>query len=481
MRTGSTRILFPLFLSLLAMGGVARGQEGWSEPEVLAEGAGTFMESSQIRDGLTFPTAMAQDGDRLVFVGPTAEGLWYRPAGDPAEVLPVEVFSPDDLGPWGWEAGEDEEGNLALGYAFLTPTGVSLHARRKLPGGGFSDEEPLHDFPTAGPAIMGSPSMALAPDGTWHVTYRTTEYVNFPDPKATVRLYYFTPGSEPKLVLEQVEEFDISQTALNPRYQGESIAVASTGEVYVAYGNRTDANDRGTGFVRVLRRNAGTGEFEETQAIDADGAPVLRFDDNDGAHLLLNSSLKTAPATPTPGPNETQIESTDHTQVFYVNAAAPDAPVLLAEGEELTLSEPGTFFLGFTGIVGTAERARESVRAAASTCVADGALSPCGRGGGVRGKQEPKADAPGALVEAASASQPSPLAVAEDKELDALLQKCLEELPDHYRMTFVLRTFEDLSYEEIAEAMGCPAGTVKSRLNAARRMLRERLKELAVL
>lgn len=350
MRTGSTRILFPLFLSLLAMGGVARGQEGWSEPEVLAEGAGTFMESSQIRDGLTFPTAMAQDGDRLVFVGPTAEGLWYRPAGDPAEVLPVEVFSPDDLGPWGWEAGEDEEGNLALGYAFLTPTGVSLHARRKLPGGGFSDEEPLHDFPTAGPAIMGSPSMALAPDGTWHVTYRTTEYVNFPDPKATVRLYYFTPGSEPKLVLEQVEEFDISQTALNPRYQGESIAVASTGEVYVAYGNRTDANDRGTGFVRVLRRNAGTGEFEETQAIDADGAPVLRFDDNDGAHLLLNSSLKTAPATPTPGPNETQIESTDHTQVFYVNAAAPDAPVLLAEGEELTLSEPGTFFLGFTGI-----------------------------------------------------------------------------------------------------------------------------------
>jgi RNA polymerase sigma-70 factor (ECF subfamily) len=92
-----------------------------------------------------------------------------------------------------------------------------------------------------------------------------------------------------------------------------------------------------------------------------------------------------------------------------------------------------------------------------------------------------EADAPGALVEAASASQPSPLAVAEDKELDALLQKCLEELPDHYRMTFVLRTFEDLSYEEIAEAMGCPAGTVKSRLNAARRMLRERLKELAVL
>jgi RNA polymerase sigma-70 factor (ECF subfamily) len=75
----------------------------------------------------------------------------------------------------------------------------------------------------------------------------------------------------------------------------------------------------------------------------------------------------------------------------------------------------------------------------------------------------------------------TPRSVAIDRETEALLQRCLEELPDHYRMTFVLRTFEDLSYEEIAEVMGCPPGTVKSRLNQARGMLRERLRELAVL
>jgi RNA polymerase sigma-70 factor (ECF subfamily) len=91
-----------------------------------------------------------------------------------------------------------------------------------------------------------------------------------------------------------------------------------------------------------------------------------------------------------------------------------------------------------------------------------------------------------ALQEAAPGSVPAstaetPFTVAANRELEALLQRCLAELPDHYRMTFILRTFEDLSYEEIAEAMGCPAGTVKSRLNQARRMLRERLRELAVL
>lgn len=79
------------------------------------------------------------------------------------------------------------------------------------------------------------------------------------------------------------------------------------------------------------------------------------------------------------------------------------------------------------------------------------------------------------------ASANTPRDVAQGHELEAVLQECLEELPDHYRMAFVLRTFEDLSYEEIAEVMGCPAGTVKSRLNQARRILRDRLTELAVI
>ncbi|MEK7793538.1 MAG: sigma-70 family RNA polymerase sigma factor [Candidatus Hydrogenedentota bacterium] len=66
-------------------------------------------------------------------------------------------------------------------------------------------------------------------------------------------------------------------------------------------------------------------------------------------------------------------------------------------------------------------------------------------------------------------------------ESEAALQQCLDELPDHYRMPFVLRTFDNLTYEEIAEVMGCPPGTVKSRLNQARTILHRRLKERAVL
>ena len=87
--------------------------------------------------------------------------------------------------------------------------------------------------------------------------------------------------------------------------------------------------------------------------------------------------------------------------------------------------------------------------------------------------------APGRAEQVSTASA-TPRDVAMDHELQALLQECLTELPDHYRLAFVLRTFEDLSYEEIADAMGCPVGTVKSRLNQARSMLRTRLKAMSV-
>jgi len=89
-------------------------------------------------------------------------------------------------------------------------------------------------------------------------------------------------------------------------------------------------------------------------------------------------------------------------------------------------------------------------------------------------------EAPG-FVDAAAGSSGNPRDSAISIDLQSLLQQCLEELPEHYRLAFVLRTFEDLSYDEIAEVMGCPVGTVKSRLSQARQMLRDRLKEFAVL
>lgn len=92
-----------------------------------------------------------------------------------------------------------------------------------------------------------------------------------------------------------------------------------------------------------------------------------------------------------------------------------------------------------------------------------------------------EADAPGIAQEAAQQTSGDPATTAMSRELEGILQKCLEELPEHYRLAFVLRTYDDLSYEEIAGIMNCPVGTVRSRLNQARRMLRDRLTELNVL
>jgi RNA polymerase sigma-70 factor (ECF subfamily) len=55
------------------------------------------------------------------------------------------------------------------------------------------------------------------------------------------------------------------------------------------------------------------------------------------------------------------------------------------------------------------------------------------------------------------------------------LALALEQLPEDHRTVIVLADIEELSYKEIAEAMGCPIGTVMSRLHRARRSLRERV------
>lgn len=74
-----------------------------------------------------------------------------------------------------------------------------------------------------------------------------------------------------------------------------------------------------------------------------------------------------------------------------------------------------------------------------------------------------------------------PRADAERNELDAVLQVCLAELPEVCRLAFVLRVHEGLSYQEIADAMQCPEGTVKSRISQARSLLRKRLREMELI
>lgn len=62
------------------------------------------------------------------------------------------------------------------------------------------------------------------------------------------------------------------------------------------------------------------------------------------------------------------------------------------------------------------------------------------------------------------------------KEFDVQVQKVIGLLPLKLRTAVVLRYIQDLSYEEVAQALGCSQGTVKSRLNRAHAKLRRLLK-----
>lgn len=69
----------------------------------------------------------------------------------------------------------------------------------------------------------------------------------------------------------------------------------------------------------------------------------------------------------------------------------------------------------------------------------------------------------------------SPEAMAERREQQQMVLKALERLTGEQRTVLVLREFQELSYEEIAQILDVPLGTVKSRINAARTRLRELL------
>jgi RNA polymerase sigma-70 factor, ECF subfamily len=73
--------------------------------------------------------------------------------------------------------------------------------------------------------------------------------------------------------------------------------------------------------------------------------------------------------------------------------------------------------------------------------------------------------------------QPGPEARFSREERTALIQKVVLSLPDACRAVLVLREYEGLSYHEIANTLDIPVGTVMSRLNYARKLLRERLEE----
>jgi len=65
--------------------------------------------------------------------------------------------------------------------------------------------------------------------------------------------------------------------------------------------------------------------------------------------------------------------------------------------------------------------------------------------------------------------------ITSDREEERRAQALIDSLPPHYRVVVMLRHQHDLSYEEIAEALHVPLGTVKARIHRARALLKSRI------
>lgn len=63
-------------------------------------------------------------------------------------------------------------------------------------------------------------------------------------------------------------------------------------------------------------------------------------------------------------------------------------------------------------------------------------------------------------------------------DIEQTVYRVIRQLPEDLRMAITLRELEGLSYEEIAEAMSCPVGTVRSRIFRAREAIDNKLKPL---
>jgi len=79
----------------------------------------------------------------------------------------------------------------------------------------------------------------------------------------------------------------------------------------------------------------------------------------------------------------------------------------------------------------------------------------------------------GALVPSVTDANPGKAALR--RELGGAIQAALQELPEHHRAVIVLREIEGMSYEEMAEALEVPKGTVMSRLFHARKKMQASL------
>jgi RNA polymerase sigma-70 factor, ECF subfamily len=84
---------------------------------------------------------------------------------------------------------------------------------------------------------------------------------------------------------------------------------------------------------------------------------------------------------------------------------------------------------------------------------------------------------PGVVPDVAE-PRPDPARRAEQSDVADQVWAALEQLPDHHREVLVLCDLEERADSEVAELLGVPKGTIKSRLRRARLALRDRIPEL---
>ena len=74
--------------------------------------------------------------------------------------------------------------------------------------------------------------------------------------------------------------------------------------------------------------------------------------------------------------------------------------------------------------------------------------------------------------------QEAPERLAEEADLKAVILDAVDQLPEELKTALTLREIDGLSYDEIAEAMDCPIGTVRSRIFRAREAVDKAIKPL---
>jgi len=72
----------------------------------------------------------------------------------------------------------------------------------------------------------------------------------------------------------------------------------------------------------------------------------------------------------------------------------------------------------------------------------------------------------------------SPQAALETQELEAVIKRAVQDLPDELQTALCLREFDGLSYEDIAVIMNCPIGTVRSRIFRGRETVDQKVAAL---